>query len=245
MPSAVTLYTVSSSAKANVPAFRAIRPETGGFWFNWQVAVDFRNSIPHPTAPGSPMTYVVDLDGVHPTVEVLQESLLPWAQAVKRGEFGRSSIVVSTRNESVRNYVQSIAAQYLLPIFVSASTSPFQVIEAETALPLSPTDDETLSAVGSLGGSADAGQLASHLQLQHTAATNRLVALFNKGYLHRQKRPGRSGDLFIDPRRPSQEYSTAAFAGQLRETISAPDSKRAATLLQKAQDKPGSVRTSY
>lgn len=191
------------------------------------------------------MTYVIDFDAVHPTVEVLQESLVPWAEAVKRGEYGKSAIVVSTRNESLRAYIQSIAAQRSLPIFVSFSTTPFDVAEADAALPLSATDEETLSAVAALGGRADAAQLASHLRLRHTAATNRLVGLSNKGYLHRQKRAGRTGDLFVDPRLPSVEYSTEVIMGHVRGAVPAREAERAHKALKKALRKPRRPRTSY
>src|SRR5207302_1521622 len=116
-------------------------------------------------------------------------------------------------------YVESIAMQHALPIFVSFSTTPYEVAEAEPAMALSPTEAETLSAVAALGGSTDAAQLASRLGLRHTAATNRLVGLADKGYLQRKKRSGRSGDLFVDPRLPSHDYSNAAFIGQLQGAV--------------------------
>jgi hypothetical protein len=191
------------------------------------------------------MTYVVDFGGVHPTVEVLQESLLPWAEAVKRGEFGKSSIVVSTRNQSVRTYVESMALQHALPIFVSFSTTPFEVAEAEPAMALSPTEAETLSAVSALGGSTDAAQLASRLGLRHTAATNRLVGLADKGYLQRKKRSGRSGDLFVDPRLPSHDYSNAAFIGQLQGAVPEREIAWARGVVKRPSRKSRRVRTSY
>lgn len=200
----------------NSPAFRVIRPPTGGIWFNWDSAKSFWEGIPTPTSPSMPMTYVVDLDGVHPTIEVLQEAIVPWAKAVKRGEFGKSSIVVSTRNEALRAQIESIAVQLQLPLFVAISTTPFDVAEAKAAIPLSASEDETLFSVAGLGGSADAAELANQLKLRHTAATNRLVALEEKGYLHRQKRPGRQGDLYVDPRQPSVDHATGTVMAQIK-----------------------------
>jgi hypothetical protein len=177
---------------------------------------------------------VVDLTDVQPTVDVVSEYLLPLAQDIKLGKYGQSSsLVVSTRNENVRRFVELLAVQHSLPIYLAHSTSPLELAEAHPAGRITATEQETLDAVEALGGRVEASQVAARLKLQHTAATNRLVALGGKGYLYRVSRPGRAGDLFIDPRVPSLEYSVTNVLTALKETTSKEEYERAERLLRR------------
>ena len=53
-----------------------------------------------------------------------------------------------------------------------------------------------------MGGRVTAPAVAKRLGLQHTAASNRLTSLVEKGFLYRKRRAGRVPYLFCDPRFP-------------------------------------------
>src|SRR5438132_1278956 len=109
----------------NLPPVRAVRPPTSGVWSNKQVADESRRGIGTPAGTRTPVVYMLDLTDVQPTVEVLEGYLLPLAQDIKLGKYGQSSsLVVSTRNPSIRHFVELLAVQHSLPIFLAESTSP-------------------------------------------------------------------------------------------------------------------------
>ncbi len=54
--------------------------------------------------------------------------------------------------------------------------------------------------VSQAGGTVTALSLAEQVNIEKTAAGNRLVSLQKKGYLQRVEQPHPAGDLFVDPR---------------------------------------------
>jgi predicted transcriptional regulator len=153
------------------------------------------------------MLYLLDLNDVHPTIAVLDAYLRTLATDIKAGQYGESAIVVSTQDASVRRYVEMVAAQENLPIYVSPSTTSFALIQAKPGARLTETERETLRSVMELGGVIDARALANALKLRHTTAVNRLNSLESKGLLFRRRRPGRRTDLYVDYRIASAQYS--------------------------------------
>lgn len=178
---------------------RAVKPPTSGPWWNLELANKSRADIPAPTQ--SPLMYLIDLNDVHPTAEVLETFLVPLAQDFKGGRYENSILVIATSVPAVRHFVAWLAADFELAIYLAASTSHVDLAAAEPVGALSSTDRETIEVIDSLGGRMTARQLSHHMPgLQHTAAFMRLSNLADKGYLHRESSPGRAGDVFTDPR---------------------------------------------
>ena len=190
----------------NNPSLKAVRPPTSGAWFDVIAADRWRRELAAPTVRDSPMLYLLDLHGVHPTVDVLDTYLRQLASDMKAGAYGESAIVVSTQDRGVRRYVELVAAQENLPIYVSESTTAFSLMQAQPGTSLSETDRQTLRTVMDLGGAADSRDVAKALGLQHTTAVNRLNSLASKGLLSRRRRAGRTTDLYIDFRLASAQY---------------------------------------
>lgn len=153
------------------------------------------------------MLYLLDLNDVHPTVGVLDAYLRTLATDVKAGLYGESAIVVSTRDAAVRRYVEMVAAQEDLPIYVSPTTTSFALIQAQPGAKLTETEQQTLRRIMDLGGVVDARVVAKELKLRHTTALNRLNSLVSKGLLFKRRRPGRRTDLYVDFRIASAQYS--------------------------------------
>jgi hypothetical protein len=61
--------------------------------------------------------------------------------------------------------------------------------------------------LGRLGGRLTVANFAEETGLEANAATNRLMNVTQKGYVHRIERPGREALLFLDPRaaRPPED----------------------------------------
>ena len=226
---------LSRGMAVNFPPVRAIRPPTAGVWSNWHVAETSRKDVAPPTSPKAPIMYMVDLTGVQPTVDVLEAYLLPLAQDMKLGRYGQSSLVVSTQSPSVSRFVELLASHYDLPIYLAQSTSPMELSSAHPAGQLTATEEETLNAVMAQGGGVSAGELARQMEppLRHTAALNRLVSLAARGYLHRETLPGRTPDLFIDPRVPALEESVKNVLAAAKASLSAKDYERTERLLRR------------
>ena len=191
-----------------------IKPPTAGVWSDPSIAQTLRQGVAAPTVP-TPYLYVLDLMDVLPTVDIFEKYLVPFAQEIKLGQYGQSSLAVSTRNPSVRRFAELLSAQLELPVWIAASTATLQVAEALPAGNLSATDVETLRAVADLGGRVGAAEIAKALSLQHTAALNRLASLASRRYLHRESRSGRSGDVFVHPLHPAQEQAFAAIVSSV------------------------------
>lgn len=223
-----TLRDVSSS----VPDTIVVRPPTTGPWFDVPGAAELRKTSFPPTAPQSPTVYMLDLNSVYPVAGVLQEYVLTLAREIRDGVHGPVSLVVNTRNVSIRHEIGNLAGTCRLPLFLASPQSPLTVAEAEPA-GLTPSESQVLEVIAEMGGRVTASALAKRLSLQPSAAHNRLTPLVEKGFLYRKSRPGRSPDLFCDPRFPDADEvaermldatkeelpaaEQAALAGQLRD----------------------------
>ncbi|MGY4898652.1 hypothetical protein ACWEEK_24095 [Micromonospora aurantiaca (nom. illeg.)] len=141
---------------------------------------------------------VLDLGGAVFSPGSLQELLLPLARRVRAGEAGALNLVVIAEDRGVADFVRMLAAVHGLSLYVT--DSPERVVEAEPVGRLTPTDKETIDALAALGGRATVSTFAHQMQMQITAAGNRLTNLSHRGYLHREQRSRREGDQFIDPR---------------------------------------------
>src|SRR6266498_429281 len=187
-----------------LPGTIVIRPPTTGPWFDVPKAAEFRRTAFPPTALQSPTVYMLDLNAVYPVADVLEEYVVTLAREIRDGVHGPVSLVIDTRNMSIRHELGYLAGTYRLPLFLASPQSPLYVAEAEPA-GLTPSESEAVEAIAEMGGRVTAPGLAKRLRLQHTAALNRLTPLVEKGFLYRKRRPGRTPDLFCDPRFPDAD----------------------------------------
>lgn len=186
---------------ASLPGTIVVRPPTIGPWFDVPGAAELRKAAFPPTALQSPTVYVLDLNSVYPVAGVLEEYVVALAREIRDGLRGPVSLVVDAKNASVRHQLAFLAGTHRLPLFLASSQSPLSVAEAEPA-GLTPSESQTLDVIAEMGGRITAPSLARRLRLRHTAALNRLTPLVEKGYLYRKRRPGRTPDIFCDPRFP-------------------------------------------
>lgn len=195
---------MSSLESHRMPRLELRGPTTGPLD---DVAVNrrFREELVKPSGVEEPTALVLNLEGRFPSTAVLIELVLPLAQAAKSGAYGPLALVVCTRDEAVRVVLRALAQANALPMFLAAS--PGELHDAEPAGPLTATERETLEVLHRLGGRASVSTFAEATSLEPNAATNRLVNVVNKGFTQRVERPGRQGQLFVDPRaaRPAQE----------------------------------------
>lgn len=165
----------------------------------------FRDNLLNPSGVTEPTALVVNLEGRFPSPGVLVELILPLAQAARAGTHGPLALVVCTQDAAVQVLMKALAETYALPIFLASS--PSELGDAEPAGPLTATERETLEVLRRLGGRATVSTFAEATSLEPNAATNRLVNVVNKGFVQRVERPGRQGQLFVDPRaaRPAED----------------------------------------
>ena len=146
----------------------------------------------------APRVVVLDLDGIMFTPSALQEFILPLAQRIRGGEHGRVRLVIAASEPGVRDFVRYMAQAHGLAIYLS--DSPFELGNAMPVGALTETERVTLDAIGVLGGRVTASKLAETEAIKPSAAANRLVNLDREGYLLRQPRGRREGDLYVEPR---------------------------------------------
>jgi MarR family len=218
----------------NSPPVVVVRPPTAGPWYDRIIAEEVGRRWLPPTVSRTPILFVLDLNSVSPSSDVLEELLVRAGQEVRARGHGFAALAVSTANASLRRLIEALAAREGLPLYISASVEPNRVFEAEPAGDLTATERETLEAVVAMGGQASASDLARRLELNNTAAGNRLTNLVVKGYLKRQSRPGRDGDLFIDPRFLSSGQSVESVLAAAREALSPDDFARTERLLRQS-----------
>ena len=94
--------------------------------------------------------------------------------------------------------IGDVAASRNVALFVSSSSADLK--DAEPVGVLTAKDRETLRLVSQAGGAVTALGLAEQVNIEKTAAGNRLVSLQKKGYLQRVEQPHPTGDFFVDPR---------------------------------------------
>ena len=145
-----------------------------------------------------PQVLVLDLAGIAFTPSALQELVLPLAQRIRGGEHGTVCLVISTADPGVGDFIRYMAQAHQLPLYLS--TSPFDLREGTPLGDLTRMGRSTLDTIVVLGGQVTASRLAETEGINPSAATNRLVNLDREGYLVRQPRGRREGDVYIEPR---------------------------------------------
>lgn len=168
----------------------------------------------------SPRVLVLDLGGSAFTPLALQELILPLAQRIRGGEYGAMRLIISTSDPGVGNYIRYMAQAHDLPLYLSPS--PSNLWEGHPVGSLTETQRGTLDTVIAFGGRVTASSLAAIDSIRPSAATNRLVNLDREGYLLRQPRGRREGDLYFEPR--SATATPKVFEGPLliRENTTGP-----------------------
>ena len=145
-----------------------------------------------------PQILILDLAGLSFTPSALQELILPLAQRIRGGEYGTVRLLVSTTDPGVSDFLRYMAQAHQLPIYLA--DSPFHLRGASPVGDLTDTARSTLDTIVMLGGHVTASSLAATEGIKPSAATNRLVNLDREGYLVRQPRGRREGDVYIEPR---------------------------------------------
>ena len=145
-----------------------------------------------------PQVLVLDLAGISLSPSAIQELVLPLAQRIRGGEYGTVVLAISTTDHGVADFVRYMAEAHQLPLYVS--DSPFELREGIPVGGLTKTESRTLDTILMLGGQVTASQLAASEGINPSAATNRLVNLNRDGYLFRQPRSRREGDIYMEPR---------------------------------------------
>ena len=145
-----------------------------------------------------PMLGVLHMGGARPTPSVLRNLVVTVGEDVRAGRYGSFSLFICSEDEDTRSVIGDIAAARNVAVFVCSSASDIEY--AEPVGLLTAKDRETLSLVSEAGGTVTALELSEHVNIEKTAAGNRLVSLQKKGYLQRVERPHPAGDLFVDPR---------------------------------------------
>ncbi len=146
-----------------------------------------------------PQFLVLDLGGSAYTPSALQELILPLAQRIRGGEHGTVRLVISTSDPGVGDFIRYMAQAHQLPLYLSQSPSNL-LWEGTPVGDLTNTERSTLDTIVELGGYVTASRLAAIESMKPSAATNRLVNLDREGYLVRQARGRREGDIYIEPR---------------------------------------------
>ncbi len=180
---------------------RSLREEVGTtlvFKDRWQAAAIRDELSTRLSLFDKPKVLVLDLAGVVLTPSAIQELVLPLAQRIQGGEYGIVRLVVSTTDPGVKDFVEYMAHVHQLPVYVCRS--PFDIHRSIPAGILTQTESGTLDGIVELGGRVTASQLADAENIKPNAAKNRLVNLDRAGYLIRQQRSRREGDVYFEPR---------------------------------------------
>lgn len=178
------------------PAFELhrTRPPTG----EQSEIARYREQIVNPSGVKQPTIVALDLEGMIPSVAELVELVVPLAQGARAGSLGPLSLVVCTSNPPTRDVLRALAETYDLALFVAPSAS--RLTEAEPFGALTPTERETLEVMHRLGGNVTVAKFAEATGLGPSAATNRMVAVQQKGFVQKLERPRAAGSVFLDPR---------------------------------------------
>jgi hypothetical protein len=171
---------------------------TTGHLLDREVTGEFRDELLQEVGKSGESVAVLDLGGAVFSPGSLQALLLPLAHRLHSGEAGRVALIVIAEEPGVADFVRMLAATHSLPLYVS--DRPDRVGQAEPLGRLTPTEKQTIDALAALGGQVTVSTFAQELQMQITAAGNRLTNLTHRGYLLREPRSRREGDNFVDPR---------------------------------------------
>ena len=169
---------------------------SGGIWTDREQASRYRDLFFPPTAFAKWTIGVLNLIGILPTPGVLQDLLVPLAQRVRGGIYGQLVLVVRTDDEGVGDSLRYLSKEYSLPLFLVPA---FQSLaQAEPLGPLTSTERTTMNVLFELGGTVTASQLGQAINIEPTAAGNRLVGLASKGFIQRIPSNWSRGDVFVD-----------------------------------------------
>ena len=140
------------------------------------------------------------MGAARPTPGVLRNLVVTVGEDVKAGRYGNFnfSLFICSEDEDTRSVIGDVAASRNVALFVCSSSADLK--DAEPVGVLTAKDRETLGLVSQAGGTVTALGLAEQVNIEKTAAGNRLVSLQKKGYLQRVEQPHPAGDLFVDPR---------------------------------------------
>ena len=189
-----------------------------------EVAADIRDSLAAQlNLSDDPQILVLDLAGSAFTPSALQELILPLAQRIRGGEHGTVRLFISTPDPGVADFIRYMAEAHQLPLYLSSS--PFDLGKGTPVGDLTRTERSTLDNIIVLGGRVTASTLAAAEGIKPSAATNRLVNLDREGYLVRQPRGRREGDVYIEPRSATPMVSDDAVwstASAVNRSLSAP-----------------------
>ena len=185
-----------------------------------EIAANIRDNIAAQLNPlDGPQVLVLDLGGSAFTPSALQELILPLAQRIRGGEHGTVRLIISTSDPGVWDSVDYMAQAHQLPLYLSPS--PSSLWEGTPVGALTKTERGTLDAIIALGGQVTASRLAETEGINPSAATNRLVNLDREGYLVRQPRGRREGDVYIEPRSATAMFGEASYAVNAHGTTTA------------------------
>jgi hypothetical protein len=174
-----------------------------------------------PTAFSFPWTAVLDLRDTILTPSALRELIVPIGQRLRGGVYGELRLVVATEDDAVAEFVGLLAREHELPLFVARSSAAEDVALARPVGDLTAAERDTLQQLHGLGGVASVAWFAQVAGMEPSAATNRLVNLHRKGYVHRLPRNRRQGDLFFDPRASTDVIPVAEPSPMMREALQA------------------------
>lgn len=179
------------------PAVLEVFPGTsGGIWTDREEAARYRDLFFPPTAFDEWTIAILNLTGILPTPGVLQDLLVPLAQRIRGGVYGPLVLVVQTADEGVGDFLRYLSREYSLPIFLAPAFKSLAF--AEPLGPLTSTERTTMNVLFELGGTVTASELAQAINIEPTAAGNRLVGLASKGFIQRVPTRWSRGDAFVD-----------------------------------------------
>ena len=124
-------FTCTLSDMGSLPGTIYVRPKTTGPWFNTPRAAEQMRSDFPPTAPASPTVFLLDLNGVYPVASVLHEYVVTLAREIRDGMRGPVSLVVDTKNLSIRQELGYLAGFNQVPLYLASQASPLDVAAAE------------------------------------------------------------------------------------------------------------------
>jgi hypothetical protein len=194
---------MTSSLKSHrLPTLELRAPQmpggTAGPLLDIDAVIDFRDNLLAPSGVREPTVLAINLEGRFPSPAVLMELVIPLGRVARSRTHGPLAVVLCTTDEAVRTIVRAVAETHDLALFLAPSAD--RLSEAEAVGTLTATERETLEILRRLGGRVTVASFAEASGLEPSAATNRLVNVAKKGFVHRVERPRREGLLFVDPR---------------------------------------------
>lgn len=201
---------------SSAPSRRVLFIGTGGILHDPVHAAELRDRLFPPTALPGLTTVVLDLSGMTATPAALRELVVTLGRRIRNREYGETRLVVATPDAALAELVELLAEAHELPLFLAASSDAGDVASARPAGTLTASEREALAGLKEVGGGATTAQLAARLHIGPTAAANQLTNLSKKGYLHRYGRPRNAGDVFIDPRAPTEFEAEAPRVAPMR-----------------------------